>query len=313
MRSFALPLLLLTAATTAGAVDFAKDIQPILEVNCVKCHGPDKAKGELRLDTKELTLQGGDAGPSVVAGKPDESPLWERVILPADHDDIMPPKGDPLTKPQQEALRAWIAEGAAWPDGVALVERDASFYEPDTKEIVSISVYPPDVTLETSRDHHRVVVVAKYADDTTKDVTEKAAFAIQNPELAKFEKLTFTPQQDGETKVAVSYREKTAEFPLVVKSAANDRPISFRLDVMPVFMRESCNTGSCHGSARGQDGFMLSLFGYDPAGDYYRLTRELSGRRINLARAEHADREVDRGGPLPGGKLFEKDLTLIIP
>ena len=52
---------------------------------------------------------------------------------------------------------------------------------------------------------------------------------------------------------------------------------------MPVFMRAGCNTGSCHGAARGKDGFRLSLFGFDPEGDHYRLTREMSGRRINLA------------------------------
>src|SRR5438874_6491515 len=64
--------------------------------------------------------------------------------------------------------------------------------------------------------------------------------------------------------------------------ADTDRPVSFRLDVMPVFMAAGCNTGSCHGSARGQDGFRLSLFGYDPEGDYFRITREMPTRRINL-------------------------------
>ena len=60
-------------------------------------------------------------------------------------------------------------------------------------------------------------------------------------------------------------------------------PLSFRLDVMPVFMRAGCNTGSCHGAARGKDGFRISLFGFDPEGDHFRLTREMVGRRINLA------------------------------
>ena len=59
--------------------------------------------------------------------------------------------------------------------------------------------------------------------------------------------------------------------------------VSFKLDVMPIFMRSGCNTGSCHGAARGKDGFHLSLFGYDPDGDYFRMTREIPNRRINLA------------------------------
>ena len=65
--------------------------------------------------------------------------------------------------------------------------------------------------------------------------------------------------------------------------AAEDPGPSFRLDVMPIFMRSGCNTGSCHGAARGKDGFRLSLFGFDPEADYQRITREISGRRINLA------------------------------
>ena len=72
-------------------------------------------------------------------------------------------------------------------------------------------------------------------------------------------------------------------MPVKVAQATAERPISFQLDVMPVFMRAGCNTGSCHGAARGKDGFRLSLFGFDPDGDYYRLTREIGGRRINLA------------------------------
>ena len=58
--------------------------------------------------------------------------------------------------------------------------------------------------------------------------------------------------------------------------AAEDPGPSFRLDVMPILMRSGCNTGSCHGAARGKDGFRLSLFGMDPDGDYVRLTRELT-------------------------------------
>jgi hypothetical protein len=74
-------------------------------------------------------------------------------------------------------------------------------------------------------------------------------------------------------------------------------------------MRAHCNTGSCHGSARGQDGFMLSIFGYDPDGDHHRITRQLSSRRINLAIPEESlllEKSIE-AVPHTGGKLFEKD------
>ncbi len=94
----------------------------------------------------------------------------------------------------------------------------------------------------------------------------------------------------------VAYGGKSVKLPVKVKDAKADRPISFKLDVMPVFMRTGCNIGSCHGAARGKDGFRLSLFGFDPDGDHYRLTREISGRRINLAvpAREPVDRKVHR-------------------
>src|SRR5215469_11979481 len=77
--------------------------------------------------------------------------------------------------------------------------------------------------------------------------------------------------------------KKTAAAERTPPVVGPPRPLSFRLDVMPVFFRAGCNSGGCHGAAIGKDGFHLSLFGYDPAGDYYRLTQQIPGRRIDLA------------------------------
>ena len=84
---------------------------------------------------------------------------------------------------------------------------------------------------------------------------------------------------------------------------------SFRRDVMPIFFRAGCNAGTCHGSARGKDGFMLSLFGYDAKGDYYRITQELVGRRVNLAVPEQSLILLKATGKVThtGGELFTKD------
>lgn len=84
---------------------------------------------------------------------------------------------------------------------------------------------------------------------------------------------------------------------------------SFRRDVMPILFRAGCNTGTCHGSARGKDGFMLSLFGYDPRGDYDRIVRELIGRRVNPAVPEQSLLLLKSIGAVPhtGGKLFTAD------
>lgn len=94
---------------------------------------------------------------------------------------------------------------------------------------------------------------------------------------------------------------------LGVTPAMAQRP-SFKLDVMPVLMRHGCNAGDCHGAARGKDGFMLSLFGYDPEGDFYRLLEEHPGRRVNVAVPEQSLVLQKAIGAVPhtGGKLFKK-------
>lgn len=115
------------AASMQAAPDFQKEVLPILQSRCVECHGPDKQKGKLRLDTQELALKGGKGGPAYKAGDVDGSELIKRVSLPKDNDDRMPPEGEPLTAAQVTILKDWIKDGAKWPDGVVIttVKSDA--------------------------------------------------------------------------------------------------------------------------------------------------------------------------------------------
>lgn len=109
-------------------VDFVTDIQPILELNCVRCHNPESHKADLRLDTRELAFTSGDNAPSIVPFQPEKSSLYTFTVLDPEHDSFMPPKGkgDPLPKEKTELLKAWIEQGAPWPDGVTLVARKAT-------------------------------------------------------------------------------------------------------------------------------------------------------------------------------------------
>jgi len=176
-------------------------------------------------------------------------------------------------------------------------------------ELTGIAVYPPDVHLSTTRDRQHVVVVATRADGVTLDVTDKAQLALVDPKLARIDSGTLHPQADGQTELAVQFGGFTQKIPVTVVQAAEDRPISFKLDVMPVFMRAGCNSGSCHGSARGKDGFRLSLFGFDPDGDYQRITREYATRRINLALPQRSLLVEKSVGAVPhsGGKRFSAE------
>jgi hypothetical protein len=94
-------------------VTFAKDIKPIFEKSCFKCHGEEKQKAKLRLDSVEAVKKGSENGEVIVVGKSEKSSLVHTVAGLVE-DTIMPPegKGDPLTKEQIGLIRAWIDQGA---------------------------------------------------------------------------------------------------------------------------------------------------------------------------------------------------------
>ncbi len=103
-------------AAPAGDLLYTQTVQPLLEAHCIRCHGPDKKKGKLRLDSKAEIFQGDRPSWLVVSGKPEQSELLRRVSLPVDDIDIMPPEGEPLDAASIEILRAWIQSGPKWPE-----------------------------------------------------------------------------------------------------------------------------------------------------------------------------------------------------
>lgn len=175
-----------------------------------------------------------------------------------------------------------------------------------------LEIFPPDINLETARDTQSIVAKFTQADGVTRDVTAQCKFQLANPALAKIEAGVAHPLADGKTDLTITYNGHSQKVPLTVKDAKVDRPISFKLDVMPVFLRAGCNVGGCHGSARGKDGFRLSLFGFDADGDYMRLTREQPGRRINLAIPQDSLLLTKCIGKAPhtGGIRFKEDSPL---
>jgi hypothetical protein len=175
--------------------------------------------------------------------------------------------------------------------------------------ITKIDVYPADMSLTDKADYQRFLVVATRDDGVTLDVTTQAAVKLADAKVARLEGAAVYPVADGATTLDVSYNGLATAATIDVQGAETELPVSFHLDVMPVFMRSGCNTGSCHGAARGKDGFRLSLFGFDPQGDYYRLTREIGTRRINLAVPRDSLLIEKTIGAVPhtGGKRFDLD------
>jgi len=104
-------------------VDFVKDIQPIFADRCYGCHGPKKQEAEFRLDSKDVALKGGELGPAIVPGKSAES-LLVKFVAGVDPEKVMPKKGERLSSEQVGLLRAWIDQGASWPDSASVKVED---------------------------------------------------------------------------------------------------------------------------------------------------------------------------------------------
>jgi hypothetical protein len=163
------------------------------------------------------------------------------------------------------------------------------------------------VALNGQDDRQGIVVQHVDSEGVTRDVTTSAKMRLADASLASIANQTLAPKKDGSTQLIVEHGGLKTEIPVVVKDAGQARAISFRLDVMPIFMKHGCNSGGCHGAARGKDGFNLSLFGFDPAGDHHRLTRQFVGRRVDLAVPEKSLllEKVTGAVPHTGGKLFD--------
>lgn len=114
----------INCATAAAQVDFVRDIRPIFQEHCYRCHGPERQKSGLRLDVKSAALKGGEYHrPNLVPGNQDQSALF-RFVSGADEEVTMPPKGPSLSAEDVNQIKSWIQQGAVWPDGVDKVKLD---------------------------------------------------------------------------------------------------------------------------------------------------------------------------------------------
>src|SRR5918998_823038 len=98
---------------------FESRVRPVLATHCLGCHGPEKQKGNLRLDSADAMRTGGDSGPAIAPGDPEQSPLIEAIRY--DGPTQMPPKGK-LGDAEVAALTEWVKSGAHWPSTGAEVE-----------------------------------------------------------------------------------------------------------------------------------------------------------------------------------------------
>lgn len=197
----------------------------------------------------------------------------------------------------------------ALPSSAVTPADEAAAGSSDPPRQPDLAVYPPEIKLNSARDFQSFVAVLRRDDGITEDASDRVIWKIADETKVKRNGFQLLPVADGQTELIAEYLGTQVKIPITVSAAGTKHPISFTNDVMPVLTRSGCNTGSCHGAARGKDGFRISLFGFDPEGDYFRITREIGVRRINLAvPAESLFLKKSIGAvPHTGGKLFDTD------
>ncbi len=169
---------------------YAKRIHPILDANCVGCHGTSKMEGGLRLDSYEMLMKGGKDGSVLLPRRADNSLLIQRVTLPANNQHFMPAEGRPPLKPDQIAsIRAWIDQGASpVANTIAGVSTPAAVKESPIQPVGDYSKFMEDIRqMENSQGAKLLPVSSKPSDGLILNTVDVAA-SFGDAQLAQFEK-----------------------------------------------------------------------------------------------------------------------------
>ena len=151
-----------------------------------------------------------------------------------------------------------------------------------------LSFQPAKVLLTSPEDSQQLLITEHDTPEVARlDITRKATFEVKPASLAVVnERGLIHPKTEGTGEIIVQYEGETLSIPLEVSQIQSPHPVSFRNDIAAILTKARCNSGGCHGKAEGQNGFKLSIFGYDTDTDHAALVQESRGRRIAVTRPE---------------------------
>ncbi|MBT4694772.1 MAG: DUF1553 domain-containing protein [Planctomycetaceae bacterium] len=152
----------------------------------------------------------------------------------------------------------------------------------------SIDVEPSTIVITGGNRQTQMLITGRRQDGTAVDLTHQAQISIANTQIANLSESLVLGLQEGQTALLVSVEGFTTSIPVIVRGYREYPAISFEGDIIPLLSKRHCNSGGCHGRQGGQNGFQLSVFGFDPITDYEALTRQSRGRRVFPAAIEQS-------------------------
>ncbi|GIW82835.1 MAG: surface protein [Gemmatales bacterium] len=213
------------------------------------------------------------------------------------------------TKPVLLALAALVFAGQANADLYDTGKKPTQEVKlPAPAEIQELSVSPKEISLIGRDDAKQLILTAKLTSGRLQDLTTNAKYEPANDKIVR---VTSTgrviPLANGSTTVTAEFGGKKVSINVKVEKADVDLPINFGNQIVPIFTKLGCNSGGCHGKASGQNGFKLSLLGFEPDFDYAALVKEGRGRRLFPASPENSLLLLKAVGAVAhaGGKRME--------
>jgi hypothetical protein len=152
---------------------------------------------------------------------------------------------------------------------------------PKPADVQSLAVLPLKITLKGVDDAWQLVVTANLGPSKLQDLTGDVKYTVADPKVATVTSSgRVIPLANGSTEITATYGDKTIKIPVTSTACDVNLPINFPNQIVPIFTKLGCNSGGCHGKASGQNGFKLSLLGFEPDVDFIALVKEGRGRRL---------------------------------
>lgn len=184
------------------------------------------------------------------------------------------------------------------------------FKIPGESDFTKIEIHPKEAKLIGLDDALQVVITGTTKSGMLLDLTRECQFSTQNSKVLRVTGTgKLVPLANGTTVIEASFGSKKISLKATAEDCDKNLPINFSNQIVPIFTKLSCNSGGCHGKASGQNGFKLSLLGFDPELDFVALVEEARGRRIFPASPENSLLLTKAIGVAPhgGGKKMEID------